>query len=440
MSDLAAVNSQIDAPQPGAQIQRTMHLLASSTPEKRNRVRILVYGQSLSKQEWWLDVRQSLRARFPHADLDMCNLAVGGFPSQRLVHSAELDIYPEYPDLVIFRVSGDHRCYEQIVRSVRSRTSAEVLLWNDPPTWFPDGGPGDDAHMEGYVWSLACAYEIYPEIALRYGCCFADTRTEWKTYLRAARLEPHQLMVSRTDSHMNKDGNRLLGRLIDRRLYRDESVTPPDLVTLAPGADCRRDHGVFELRFWGTRVDAVMGSGRGEARVLIDGAPVSQLQQCYRFTRPNDIPGKDWPWQVGAMFRVDSRALRTQETWVATITDIAADCSTFSFQVAGSVTGPDGAGKSTESFVSRSGRVVIEPDYWFIAQAHQHSGVMFPAGHRIEWRSCLMGTDRLTVDGSGGDVTLAQGLGAGEHVVRLEGDVPLSAFRVYRPGVECSHG
>jgi len=37
----------------GAGVQRTMTLLATSTPQHRNKVRILVYGQSISEQDWW---------------------------------------------------------------------------------------------------------------------------------------------------------------------------------------------------------------------------------------------------------------------------------------------------------------------------------------------------------------------------------------------------
>ena len=37
----------------GRNIQRTMTLLAASTPEKRNTVKILFYGQSITEQDWW---------------------------------------------------------------------------------------------------------------------------------------------------------------------------------------------------------------------------------------------------------------------------------------------------------------------------------------------------------------------------------------------------
>lgn len=36
----------------GRNIQRTMRLLAESTPEHRNTVRVLFYGQSITDQAW----------------------------------------------------------------------------------------------------------------------------------------------------------------------------------------------------------------------------------------------------------------------------------------------------------------------------------------------------------------------------------------------------
>ncbi|MCH9653671.1 MAG: hypothetical protein K0U86_18020 [Planctomycetes bacterium] len=88
----------------GARIQRTMTLLATSTPEKRNRVRILFYGQSVTRNPWWKVVADDLRKRFPHADLEIENRAIGGYGGPVLINTAEFDLYPFYPDLVIFHV------------------------------------------------------------------------------------------------------------------------------------------------------------------------------------------------------------------------------------------------------------------------------------------------------------------------------------------------
>ena len=61
----------------GRNIQRTMRLLATSTPEKRNTVRILFYGQSITEQNWAKLVEDDLRRRFPHANLIIENRALG---------------------------------------------------------------------------------------------------------------------------------------------------------------------------------------------------------------------------------------------------------------------------------------------------------------------------------------------------------------------------
>src|SRR5690242_4616738 len=83
----------------GLGIQRTMTLLATSTPRHRNHVRVLFYGQSITEQEWSRYVSNDLRRRFPDADLEIENRAIGGFASQLLIRPAEHDVYPFYPDL-----------------------------------------------------------------------------------------------------------------------------------------------------------------------------------------------------------------------------------------------------------------------------------------------------------------------------------------------------
>ena len=111
-----------DPSQLGLGVQRAMTLLATSTPQRRNHVRVLFYGQSITEQEWSKQVAQGLRKRFPDADLEIENRAIGGFAAQLLIRPAEHDLYPFYPDLVIFHVFGANQQYEQIIKSIRSRT------------------------------------------------------------------------------------------------------------------------------------------------------------------------------------------------------------------------------------------------------------------------------------------------------------------------------
>ncbi|MBP8952391.1 MAG: hypothetical protein KBI47_08365, partial [Armatimonadetes bacterium] len=51
----------------GRNIQRTMTLLATSTPEHRNRVRILFYGQSVTAGAWSYALADDLRRQYPNA-------------------------------------------------------------------------------------------------------------------------------------------------------------------------------------------------------------------------------------------------------------------------------------------------------------------------------------------------------------------------------------
>ena len=50
----------------GERIQRSMALMATSAPAKRNTVRILYYGQSIVGQRWSEQVDVYLRETYPH--------------------------------------------------------------------------------------------------------------------------------------------------------------------------------------------------------------------------------------------------------------------------------------------------------------------------------------------------------------------------------------
>jgi hypothetical protein len=84
-----------------------------------------------TEQSWARTVADDLRRRFPSANLVIENRAIGGFAAQLLVKTAESDLYPFYPDLVIFHVYGSHIEYENIIRRIRERTTAEILMQTD---------------------------------------------------------------------------------------------------------------------------------------------------------------------------------------------------------------------------------------------------------------------------------------------------------------------
>src|SRR3954454_11677934 len=191
----------------GRGVQRTMTLLATSTPQHRNHVRILFYGQSITEQERSRAVADDLRRRFPDADLEIENRAIGGFASQLLVRPAEHDLYPFYPDLLIFHVYGANNTYEEIIRNVRTRTTAEVLMQKDHV-----GGKGvqeqpDEKADKGLWWDWMMNNRFLPDIAAKYHCGLVDVRGPWLQYLKENKLQPQALL--KDGVHLNDHGNYL---------------------------------------------------------------------------------------------------------------------------------------------------------------------------------------------------------------------------------------
>lgn len=459
----------------GARLQRTMTLLATSTAKQRNKVKILVYGQSIMGA-WVGMLERELRRRYPHADLVYENRAIGGFIADKLVRSAEHDLYPFYPDLLVFHVYGGEESgvLERIIAETRRRTTTEILMFthhapmNDPAT--------DDSA------------QFMRRLAQQYGCELVDVHREWREYLADTGLPATALLGDAV--HPSEAGHAVLAMLIGRhfrfepnlgsgwtdavRTYdlrlvveqgtvRDVRFTgaPWGLAT-APWERFRERAGIvgekadsaLTVRFRGNRVDVIAGVYRGKtgtAKVLLDGQPPSRNPKLYVFTRTSLIPGQTiWPM----LKHVGSRAPLVLEDWTLRIREISDDNRTIAFEVSGSVTGPDGSGTSNETFVSRSGRVVIAPEEWVCADVATYFGVKTRPGAEATWRvePRFMDVLKFTAPDPANEqawaaygasdrgITVAQGLENGEHTLEIvpngDGPVPIEAIRVYRPAGE----
>ncbi len=426
----------------GRYIQRAMQLMARSTPTRRNTVRVLFYGQSITEQDWWRQVADDLRRRYPHANLIIENRAIGGHSSQLLVKTAEADLYPFYPDLLIFHVYGSHVEYENIIRRVRERTTADILMQTDHITSDDQiNEETDPARLQpdGRVWNAFMNHKFLPEIARKYRCELADVHGLWKQYLRDYGLKASQLL--RDGVHLNEWGCYLMVQFVSAYL-RDDARFPRSewrdrVRTFALGTDVRWRKGKLVLEFEGNRVDAVCREGSASpARVWIDGKPPSQHPSLYAFTRTTAYPGSNWP----CVLRVGWAKPPQVEDWTLRLTEVSSDGAVCRFTLTGSVTGADGEGISTQRFVSRSGRVVIEPDDWNIPYACRVFGLRVQPGFEIKWNVVPLFVDEFVSPGVADrsietTVTLAQGLRGRRHLLEIEGDsrVPISAIRVYCP-------
>jgi hypothetical protein len=423
-------------------IQRSMRLLATSTPETRNTVRILFYGQSITAQKWTKAVTEDLEARFPHANLIIQNRAIGGHASQLLVKTAEADLYPFQPDLLIFHVYGAHDKYEDIIRQVRERTCAEILQQNDhvtAPEHLTEQTDASKLAPGKGNWDAFMNHNFLPKIANTYGTAYCDQRAFWKQYLAANNLKPSALLKDTV--HLNAHGEYLMGEIVKAHLRYEPKLgrSPAEdwVRTIEIGRDVQWQDGKLTLPFNGNRIDAILRPGApGSADVTIDGRKPSQTREAHAFTRTSKYPGSNWP----CLLKVGSEAQLQEEEWTLTLRNVSADMASFDFDLSGSVTGADGSGSRGERFVSKSSRVVIDPSDWNFDYCMKVFRKPVTDGFQVTWKAVLRGTDKVTAPtdtapGKEASTVLAQGLANGAHTLELTGGPtsPITAFRVYEP-------
>jgi len=428
----------------GRNVQRTMRLLAESTPEHRNTVRVLFYGQSITEQGWWKLVANDLRARFPNANLIVENRALGGYASQLLVKTAETDLYPFQPDLLIFQVYGAHDKYEDIMRLTRERTTAEILQQNDhvtKPEAFTEETDPAKLPPKGTHWDAFMNHNWLPAMSKKYWTELCDQRAIWKQYLTDYKLEPKALL--KDGVHLNAHGEFLMAECVKSYLRYDPALGPSPaeqwVKTLVVGKDVVWKDGKLRVEFTGTRVDAISRSGdAAKAAVRIDGKKPSEFQELYGLTRALSKPGGKWP----PIAPIQIQALPLLEEWTLEAqADPAAsklEKKVYTFALSGSKTGPDGEGRSDQRFVSKSGRMAIAPESWGVEFALMLSGVK-PAPDKLtaKWSVVPHFADEFVVPkseaGVEASVTLAQGLANGKHVLEIEGGDAIWGLRVYAP-------
>ncbi len=425
----------------GKHFQRSMTLMTTSTPARRNTVRLLFYGQSIVGQRWHTMVMDDLKRRFPHTDFVVKNKAIGGFGSQLLIRTLHYDLIPFYPDLLVFHVYGAHDKYEDIIREVRTRTTAEVIMQSDHANTWPEPKCTGNFWTKQKQWGDKMNYFLLPAIAEKYRCAWQPQRWEWVDYLKANNMQPKDLLTDTV--HLNKQGRWLMAELLKRFLVylpdAPRSEWEGMVTTYEVGKDVKWRDGQLKLSFDGNRVVALTGKGPGgKASVAIDGTSVSEHPECYTFTRPSGTPFIGWP----AIKKITWKTPPVLETWEAVCSGFNDAHDEFTFTVKGSVTGPDGSGSAKETFVSESGRVVIEPEDWVFAFDRRVSKKRAPDDFKVTWKVALMGTDtyvspEVKNPAKEYSTVLATNLENGRHVLVLEAEdgsaPPIKYIRVYKP-------
>ncbi|HVV73094.1 MAG TPA: hypothetical protein VHI52_16595, partial [Verrucomicrobiae bacterium] len=332
-------------------LRRSLTLLQTSTPTDRKTVRVLFYGQSITQQAWWKEIERYLRSTYTNANLIIENRAIGGHSSQLLVKTAEADLYPFQPDLLIFHVYGSHLEYENIIRRVRERTCADILLQTDHITQDVSlTEETDPAKLTPKNWDAWMNHCFLPATAAKYGACRADIHELWKAYLQAHHLKAADLL--RDGVHLNAHGEWLMAELLKAYLAPlppkngYDPLNEPRVRTVPASTTAGRDS--WQLEFTGTRADLVFKpEAKGSVGVLVDGKAPSAIPELYGFTRVSAFPGSDWP----VLLRVQAGAPLLAEDWSMNIEQLSPEGKICGFSLRGSLTGEDGQGYSTNRFV-----------------------------------------------------------------------------------------
>ena len=419
-------------------LRHVLALMADSTVARRRTVKVLFYGQSITEQNWWKSVADNLRQDFPAANLVIENRAIGGFSTQLLVRTAETDVYPFYPDLVILHAYGSHLDYESLVRNIRTRTTADVLLQNDHLSAHDSvDEPTDPASLTPQEWTPWMNAVFLPSLAQKYDLQLVDQRGIWKRYLREQHLKPSALLSD--ESHLNDRGCELMADIVTSSLQPSTKPRLPNdrIREMRVGDDLDWKNGKLKIEFDGNRVDVVCSVPfEQEVTVTIDGKRPSQHAELYALTRTTPFPGTNWP----CLLKVRANSPRLAERWTLTFVDVTDDMSMFRFRVEGSKTGIDGEGQRDRRFVSRSGRVVIEPDDWNLDYARGVFHRSVADGFQIQWSVEPQSVDAFTCPVPADPalemtITIAQGLNPGKHMLELRGgeQPAIEAVRIYRP-------
>lgn len=445
--------------QPGHGLERAMTLFAQSTPEHRSTVRLLFYGQSGVESPWWPIVVDDLKRRFPSVNLVMENRALGGFASQMLVNTSEGDLYPFQPDIMIFNVAGADQTYEDIIRRTSERTVCDILILNDyvrkdaemteqtDPAKIVRGGP---------MWGEYMNFIFMPRMARQYGTALVPIRQLWKQYVTENKV-PLLDLLGPDKGHLNEAGCALMAKFVNAHLVAPApgSLDPLQcdrVKTLSLGKDINWKDGKLALPFDGNRIDLIYNATGGPATpILIDGKKPSLHTNLYRYTRGITPKGQKFP----VIMKIGRDALPVLEDWTLEAKLDPAKEGQYTFSLSGSVTGPDGQGRTDEKFVSNSKRIVINPDDWsykfVFSMLTIHTGGQavhaasapsspLPDTFVVKWHVEPLFFDEVKAPeqvqpGCERVITAVQGLVNGPHQLELSGgpDNGIAAIRIYHP-------
>jgi hypothetical protein len=416
-------------PDPDAlgKLSRFFGLVTAPTSVDRRPVRVVFYGQSITQQDWWHLTARGVQEAYPDIPFSFENLSISGFQAHALARTGEADLVPLQPDLIIVQAYGDEPGMDALLTLIRQRTTADVLLMSDHMyLWTDPIEETDPARIrEDDFWPYR-NYVVLPRLAKKHGVCLAEVRRFWREYLNRNSVS-YLTLLGEDTVHLGKDGNALMTAIVSAYLGAASHQPRLDPWGSPRARRAQIDHELdwrgnkLTFDFTGSSLQISAGPDTNVViEVRIDGRLPSEHPEIYGFTRSSMCIGREWP---GISF-VGSQASLLEEDWTLTLHEMSSLGEHFTYSVEGSRTGPDGKGTNDTTFVSQSGRVILEQRDLNLGLAVLFSGQLPPPGFQVQWRSVCRGVDRfvpgaLPVQLGERTLNAAVGLADGHHVVEL---------------------
>lgn len=394
-----------------------------------------------------------IRQRFPNAPPIVYKRMAGNSTSYHFSHGwARHLVIPDQPDVVLIYNFGRTEDVAAMIAELRRQTTADILVgslhWCLPhkPIW-PDP-EASNSHQEPLALRAMCE---------RYGVEFVENRREMTQYMVDHGLVPEDLLADSV--HENRYASKMTVMNIARHFHRAEKfaydpesrerrieVESPAAVEMDAGQWTAAEVGAartataqgstLSVKFTGNRIELVGWSdpNGGAADVWIDGKLAAEVEAYYAGyiqPDPKNAPLPPNPPRDRCPHAVSLGANIVPQSWTITMTSDTAD-----YELVGSVTGPDGSGNGLKPFTSKSGQIVVDPDFWRDAKNNRRGDrftfdVVRATTATVDFKNTTRQKFRLR---------LAAYLSNEPHVAKLvtrgNGAVTIDAFDVFEPALK----
>lgn len=417
------------------ELDRSISVLQNSTFENPVNFSILFYGQSIVAGLRADILVDSLRIKFPSANISFLNRAIGGFTVPHLVKTVNHDLFQENPDLIIFHAyeSDNEKLLDTLIKTIRRRSSADIALFDHHFVWNINPISLIAENKRDSLQSQAIK-----EIAVKHGCKYIDVRGPWRKYLNDNELGANMLVGNTidTDVHPNDRGKQLLREIILASLLEKSKIQYFSKYDLLRDEIILESKNLYKEDFIGNlgafEVDTIMDN-ETRVEVLIDGNIPSTFQSSYHVSRPS-IGYKSW---MPALKLVKlGETFPRIEDWKLIIADIDRVNKCFTYKLEGGITGFDGKGNSEGNFISDTGRIKINKEDFYIFQVEEIIGLDTPEDFEISFSVKLIVEDTILIKPNIVRYTAFSDSKIDNHTIELnvlEGETRLNKIIVHRP-------